>query len=92
MGQGVRRSMDRMHPQDLPMPVTCVLARASDVLDVCVPQRHRCASVAVVMSSAVRCVSMRLLMCAPSAATVTARLLAGNGCQRDAFKGAQSAE
>jgi hypothetical protein len=47
----------------LPMSVACVLARASDVLDVCVLERHRCASVAVVMSSAVRCVSMRLLMC-----------------------------
>ena len=47
----------------LPMSVACVLARASDVLDVCVLERHRCALVAVVMSSAVRCVSMRLLMC-----------------------------
>ena len=45
VGQGVRRSMDRMHPQDLPMPVTCVLARASDVLVVCVLLRHRCASI-----------------------------------------------
>ena len=59
----MRRCMVRMHPHVLPMSVTCVLARASDVLDVCVPQRHRCASVAVVMSSAVRCVSMRLLVC-----------------------------
>ena len=48
--------MVRMHLHVLPMSVTCVLARASDVLDVCVPQRHRCASVAAVMSSAVQCV------------------------------------
>ena len=58
VGEGVRTCMVRMNPHILPMSVTCVLARASDVLDVCVLEHHRCASVAVVMSSAVRCVSI----------------------------------
>ncbi len=75
----------------LPVSVACVLARASDVLDVCVLERHRCALVAVVMSSAVRCVSMRLVL-SPRAVMVTARLLAGAARQRTASRGAQSAE
>jgi hypothetical protein len=91
VGEGVRTCMVRMHPHILPMSITCVLARANNVLDVCVLRRHRCASGAVVMSSAVRCVSMRLLLC-PSAATVSARLLAGAARQRAASRGAQSVE
>ena len=92
MGQGVRTCMVRMHPYILPMSVTCVTARANNVLDVCVLRRHRCASrVPLWMSSAMRCVSMRLLLC-PSAATVSARLLAGAARQRDASGGSGSAE
>ena len=52
-----------MHLRMLRMSVACVTARATAVLDVCVLPRHRCASVAVVMSSAVRCMSMRLVLC-----------------------------
>ena len=63
MGQGARRCMILKHPHMLLMLVACVLIRAIDVLDVCVLPPHCCASVAVVMSCAVRCVSMRLLMC-----------------------------
>ena len=80
-----------MHPYVLPMSVACVLARANDVLDVRVLPPHRCASVAVMMSSAVQSVSMCLVR-APSAAIVTARLLAGAALQRAASRGAQSAE
>ena len=77
VGEGVRRCMAPMHPHML--------------LDVCVLLPRCCASVAVVMSSAVRCVSMRLVL-SPRAVMVTARLLAGAAHQRTASRGAQSAE
>ena len=91
VGQGVRRCIAPMHPRMLLMSVACVTARPSAVLDVCVLLPRCCASVAVVMSSAVRCVSMRLVL-SPRAVMVTARLLAGAARQRTASRGAQSAE
>ena len=65
VGQGVRRCMAPMHPRVLLMSVACVTARPSAVLDVCVLLPRCCASVSVVMSSAVRCVLMRLVLCPP---------------------------
>ena len=90
VGQGVRRCMAPMHPRMLLMSVACVTARPSAVLDVCVLLPRCCASVAVVMSSAVRCVSMRLVL-SPRAVMVTARLLAGAARQRTALLEAQRA-
>jgi hypothetical protein len=91
-GQGVQGCMVLMHLRMLRMSVACVTARATAVLDVCVLPRHRCASVAVVMYP-VRCDACRCAwFCAPSAAIVTARLLAGAARQRAASRGAQSAE
>ena len=59
----MRRCMALMHPHMVLMSVVCVTARANAVLDVCVLSPHRCVSVAVMMSSAVRCVSIRVGMC-----------------------------
>jgi hypothetical protein len=78
----------------LRMCIACVAARATAVLDVCVlaVPPHRCVSVAVVMSSAVRSMRIDALGGAPNAATVTAleRLLAdaGGARHRDASGGA----
>ena len=95
-GHGGGAGRAQMHGADAPaymllMSVACVTARPSAVLDVCVLLPRCCASVAVVMSSAVRCVSMRLVL-SPRAVMVTARLLAGAARQRTASRGAQSAE
>ena len=75
--QGVRGWVVLMHLPMLRMCVARVAARATAVLDVCVLPPHRCVSVAVVMSSAVRSMRIDALGGAPNAATVTARLLAG---------------
>ena len=85
-----------MHGSDepaYPADVRHVRARPGEQRARCLraPASSLCVGCRCDMSSAVRCVSMRLLLC-PSAATVSARLLAGAARQRDGSRGAQSAE